>query len=373
MSGLQKAKDFFFGGPQNESRPEGPEPSLGPLTAPIGIPGLGPVRAYYLLLVAILVLFILTKNALVGLLGGLTILFIVAWEFYCGFKAGGIGSEIRETAIAILIALVIWFGSGFLLNTSTPINAIVSCSMLPTYERGDLVILQGAPIATQYVPYAGPASDVNSTAIITYQGQNEVVDGSMLAHCANAAASGGAGGPASGADAWCPAFLQTPQAFVETHGPVVIHYGACPRYYPATGQTRVGICATSLSVAGQSAGAIGQATPTPVPFNASHELLVYTPAPGELYSQVGDIVHRAAFALNTTTGIVYFSKGDNNPIYDFQAYDQNTREGNNPIHQSQIKGKVIARVPYLGNLKLFITPQVLVGGATAGCDSYYIH
>ncbi len=375
---LEKAKDFFFGSDE-PSASSAPEPTLGPLTTNIALPGIGPLKAYYLLLAAFLVLFIITKSAIIGLLGGLTILFIVGWEFYCGMKTGGLGSELRETILAILIALMIWFGSGFLLNTSTPINAIVSCSMLPSYERGDLVILQGGPISTQYVNYAGPASDINSTALVRYGDQTQVIHGSLLAHCANAAATAGAGanaaaGAGAGAgDAWCSAFVQAPQAFTETHGPVIIGYGPCPRYYPASGQTRVGICATSLSIMSTPAGTGAPSALVPVPFDSSHQLLVYTPAADDYYGQVGDIVHRAAFAVNTSTGVVYFSKGDNNPIYDFQAYDDARGLGNRPITPAQIKGKVIARLPYIGNLKLFITPQVLAGSATAGCDSYYIH
>ena len=63
---------------------------------------------------------------------------------------------------------------------------------------------------------------------------------------------------------------------------------------------------------------------------------------------------------------------DNNPVYDFQVYDERLAMGNSPIASSQSKGKVIARIPLLGNFKLFISPPVLLGSAVqAGCDSHY--
>jgi hypothetical protein len=69
----------------------------------------------------------------------------------------------------------------------------------------------------------------------------------------------------------------------------------------------------------------------------------------------------------------YYTKGDNNALFDEQAYDEGRRIGNSPVEPAQIKGKVIARVPYIGNLKMFITPPVLLStSAENGCDSYLV-
>lgn len=333
-------------------QPARPEPELGPLTRCVAFPLIGPVKAYYLLLFALFVVFVFTKNILVGLLAGATMVLVVVWEFYCGFSTGGLASELKETLYAILIALMVWYGSGWLLATPTPINAIVSCSMLPAYERGDLVILQGGPVKTEYEAYAGPASDVNSSAIVRWGDETLPLKGSLLSHCAQAEAG----------DALCMRFLSEPRLFFERHGPVEMQYGPCPRRNSQSGEVRTGICVQNTMVNGKR-----------MTFDSGSQLLVYSPMPDDLYASVGDIVHRTRFALNTSSGLLYFTKGDNNPGYDFQAYDENSRRGNRPVRPEQLKGHVIFRLPYLGNFKLFITPSVLTDPhARAQCDSYFV-
>ena len=45
--------------------------------------------------------------------------------------------------LGIAIALGINFGLGFLLHTSIPIVAVESNSMVPTFQKGDILIIQG--------------------------------------------------------------------------------------------------------------------------------------------------------------------------------------------------------------------------------------
>ncbi|MFH1094958.1 MAG: hypothetical protein V1728_01955 [Candidatus Micrarchaeota archaeon] len=388
-----------------------PEPSLPPLTTPIALPLLGPVRAYYLLLALAFILYVPLHNSsigiLVGLLGGATLVFSVLWEFYLsmngkldewketlagllvgilawfilgqanapdsvrlivpclavllfvillekrmGRKSEGMLNEMREMVYAILLAVLVWYGAGWLLATPTPINAIVSCSMLPSHERGDMVLLQGGPVRTALGEYGGPASDINASAIVrAADGPGFAVMGSVLNYCF----------PLDGSRPECNAFMQDPRSFVEAHGPLEITYDYCDkRYFDARKPDLETICASGARINGEAFG-----------FDPGHELIVYSPKPSDLYAQVGDIVHRAAFALDTTTGTAYFTKGDNNQLYDFQAYDKASGEGNSPVLTQQIKGRVIVRIPYIGNLKLFISPQVVINpAAMAGCDGY---
>lgn len=332
-------------------------PLLLSLTAPIKLPFVGHVPAYYFILLFLFIFYILVKNIFLGLLAGLLMVFIVAWEFYAGVKEGGLKSELKNTAIAILLALIVWFGAGWVLATPTPINAIVSCSMRPAYERGDMVFLKGGDIKTAYFDYNGPTSDINSSAIITFGSQSWPIDGSLLAYCSHDLSSGGK-------DGRCQAFLQEPGAFVETHGPLQFTYGTCPRV-KADGNSAPytqTICVRSTTFEGKQ-----------VAYDPSYDLIVYGPKSGELYSRVGDIVHRVRMAVRGSDGTtVYLTKGDNNPVFDLQAYDYSTGQGNNPVQMSQIRGHVFARLPFLGNLKLFITPQILADPTSqSGCDSNF--
>ena len=45
--------------------------------------------------------------------------------------------------LGVVIALGINFGLGFLLHTSIPIVAVESNSMVPTFQKGDILIIQG--------------------------------------------------------------------------------------------------------------------------------------------------------------------------------------------------------------------------------------
>ncbi len=327
------------------------------LTASIKLPIVGEVPAYYFVLFLLFVFYILFKNILFGLVGGLLMVFIVVWEFYAGAKEGGLKNELKNTAIAILLALVVWFGAGIVLATPTPINAIVSCSMRPAYERGDMVFLKGGDIKTMYVNYAGPVSDINSSAVITSSESTWQINGSLLAYCSYDLSTGRK-------DGRCQVFLQQPDAFVETHGPLQFTYGACPRAKAEGGilpsQT---ICVRTTTFDGK-----------PVAYDSTYDLIVYGPKSGDLYSRVGDIVHRVRLAVKGSDGAtVYLTKGDNNPVFDLQAYDYSTGQGNSPVQMSQIRGHVFARLPFVGNLKLFITPQILADPASqTGCDSHFI-
>ncbi len=58
----------------------------------------------------------------------------------------GIKGSLYELGIALVAALAVWYGLGFILQTPTPIDVVTSCSMVPALERGDLIIIQGGEI-----------------------------------------------------------------------------------------------------------------------------------------------------------------------------------------------------------------------------------
>ncbi len=52
-------------------------------------------------------------------------------------------STIIYILVGILLAVFVFFGSGALLTTNTPIVAVESNSMQPTFSRGDILIIKG--------------------------------------------------------------------------------------------------------------------------------------------------------------------------------------------------------------------------------------
>jgi len=301
---------------------------------------------FYVLIICLFVAYVFTGMMLLGLLIGLCIVWVVALEFLIGASEHGIKNELKETAIALLIALIIWFGAGFILNTPSPINAIVSCSMLPHIQRGDMVLLSGDRISA-------PLEKVESLGGIgtarVFQDGNGVLDvnGSLYAYCAQ-----------HQGEPICNSFILAPEKFFEKHGPLTIGYERCEILYPKTGVRQTGPCVAYLEVNGKRYYE-----------NLSNDVVVYQPNRSEYYSRVGDIIHRVFIKLSSKNQTYFLTKGENNPILDIQVYDEASRKGNRPVEVERSKGRILFNAPYIGYLKLFISPSAIP--TPEGCDRYY--
>ncbi len=75
----------------------------------------------------------------------------------------------------------------------------------------------------------------------------------------------------------------------------------------------------------------------------------------------GLIIHRAVLALrnSTTSQLTYVTKGDNNQIADQEA-------GIDFVQPNKIHGRMIARIPFIGYLRLFLAGQF---NEPRGCDT----
>lgn len=293
--------------------------------------------AQAILLVGLLILYVLTKNmeglewlgVFFGICIAISIFAIVALEIREGAKDFGWKHEIIDTAKALLVAVVIWVGIGILLNTSSPISAVASCSMIPNLERGDFVVVQGAPLeAYEITMTQAELQALQGLAQVQYGNETYDVEGSIAAVCSRSG------------ELICQMFKQHPEQFVEYQGPLLIHYGMCT--IEQTGEQVP--CTTSFEYKGES-----------YPIRESNDILVYTPKRNEIYALIGDIVHRTYVIINVDEEKYYLTKGDNNPIMDIQVYHYGYDKGNGPVSQEQVNGKVIARIPLLGYFKLFVS------------------
>ncbi len=300
----------------------------------------------YGLLIAFFIFYLVSGNWIFGLLVGLSLVWAVVLEFWAGASQRGVKNEIKETLIALILALAVWYGAGFALGTPTPINAIVSCSMLPHIQRGDMVILSGGGIGA-------PTADADGIAQMGYDAEVfrsgqlvSTVKGSLYSHCSQHAGS-----------ALCNQFITNPSEFSEKRGPLAFGYEKCGISVDGGGK-QVGPCVSFVE-----AGGVRYRE------NLSNDVVVYGPPSGELYSRVGDIIHRA-FVKVRSDGLEYIlTKGDNNPVFDMQIYDERVGMGNKPVEFKSAKGKVVVRIPAIGYLKLFISPSAIV--TPQGCDRHY--
>jgi signal peptidase I len=269
---------------------------------------------------------------LFGIIVALEIIYFVAAEVKDGAKKHGWKHEIVDTLIALAVAAGIWFGLSFLLSTSTPVSAVVSCSMLPNLQRGDFVIVQGAPVNAYQIEMSGAELDsLNDPAIVSSGSSNVTIDGSLFSYCL-----------AKRNASLCSAFSSSPEIFLEKKGPFTYRYERCPIGFQ-DGTSGTMPCVKSVTFKGKE-----------YLTNFSNDVIIFGPVAGDVYSQIGDIVHRVMFRIEADGKTYYLTRGDNNPLLDIQVYDYRFGLANRPVPQENVRGKVIGRIPLLGYFKLFI-------------------
>lgn len=258
----------------------------------------------------------------------------VGMEVKDGAKRHGWTHEIVDTVIALAVAVAIWYGMAFVLNTSTPVSGVVSCSMLPNLQRGDFVIVQGAPVKAYDLKMTRAELDgiSSSPAVIQYGNETATIKGSVFPYCISNQGS-----------ALCSYFIRNPEGIVERKGPLTYRYERCTISF-SSGALGSEPCLKSVTFQG-----------TEYLTNFSNDIIVYQPGSKDLYALIGDIVHRTMFRIDAEGETYYLTRGDNNPILDVQVYDYSRDLGNSPIPHSNLRGKVIGRIPLLGYFKLFIS------------------
>jgi len=73
----------------------------------------------------------------------------------------------------ILVVLIFWYGLRFAFRTEYPILAVASGSMEPVLYKGDLIVIEGLPNATDI--YAAPKDADPPGDILVYQGAKDLI------------------------------------------------------------------------------------------------------------------------------------------------------------------------------------------------------
>ncbi len=212
---------------------------------------------------------------------------------------------VYELITALGLAVAAWVLLSFTLQTSTPLNVVTSCSMLPALERGDLIILQGGAIRAPEVnvPFAlGNAKSVEKTLESPLLGKNYIL-------------------------------VYTTSA----NGTDVVNYSFVDCLEKSLDGSVLGrdACTVAATAGGRE-----------IRLNSSNDVIVYDAVP----VKYGLIIHRAFARLNATDGVFYLTKGDNNLFADQQF-------GISLVPESRVRGKVLFRIPLVGYLKLFLFLQ----------------
>ncbi|MEM3400322.1 MAG: hypothetical protein QXP42_05820, partial [Candidatus Micrarchaeia archaeon] len=277
-------------------------------------------------------LYVFTKEPFVGVI---CVLFVIAQliaESILGASEAGIKKELMEYVIAIVVALVFFYGLVFFLNTGAPLDAVVSCSMLPNLERGDMVVLKGEK----------PKAEVVYVSRAEWE-RRKVGWNSTYFDC-------NALGKRDACKKLKDVILQN-ITLEESDGLFNFTYGQCA--YRKNGEKEVGLCVHYLKIGDKE-----------IRENTENDIIVYDPKEGDyFYYRSKPIIHRVALVVDVEGERHYITKGDNNPVYDIQW-------GNSPVREGNIHGKVIMRIPYVGYAKILLSsilnPSLLF--TPVGCD-----
>lgn len=309
-----------------------------------------------MLIVFIAYIFLQSYNGLSIILGAalfFLIIIAIAMEFMLGVKEEGYKKNLMEVAIAIIIVVAVWFSLRIMLNTQYPMDVVPSCSMLPVLHRGDLIFLQG----TGPSGIRAPILNVSSQAM-----QNNLTNLQNLAlSCVSY--------KASNTGIVFTEYVQ-PGDSIGLYGGNSTAGSIIP-YSEQTGIVKYTCGAVNVTLqnghiakeASLTAITVGNITITG---DRNNSIVVYQTNPNSLFHAEGDsyVVHRVYAVLDARGNYYYLTKGDNNPGLDIQFHAAGYY--NYPENQSQIEGKVIGDIPYIGYIKLVLSNSF---AQPPGCNS----
>ena len=317
-----------------------------------------PVLPLYILLIIVFVVYILYQHIqivadIAGIALLLSIIAIVAVELINGFNEEGLVKNIVELVIVVVAVFALWTGLKITLHTQYPIDVVPSCSMLPSLQRGDILLLQGVSGAKGINAVKAPIVNVTSSSydsMIQNPGREFV---SCVAYLQN-------GNTAKISQYMEPGYsigLYSASSYGGSVLPYSYQNNNTIQYVCGVAQDRFANGSVA-SIVTTNAIKIGG---TLIQGDRNNTIAVYATTSKDLFYEEGDsyIVHRIYAVLNVSGNYYFLTKGDNNPGLDIQY-------GNYPANLSQIEGKVVASVPYLGYLKLILTNHFT---EPAGCNS----
>ena len=94
--------------------------------------------------------YVFSQEVVVGVLSFLFLFLLIMRDVLPkSYTQGGVWQAVKELIIAGVWAVGFWLVLSFILQTSSPVDVVTSCSMLPVLHRGDLLLLQGGGVNAQ--------------------------------------------------------------------------------------------------------------------------------------------------------------------------------------------------------------------------------
>lgn len=305
----------------------------------------------YIMIILLFVLYILfQRSASISIIIGAALFFmiiiLIVLEFINGVREEGYARNVIEVVIAVVVVVAFWLGLGAALHTSAPLNVVPSCSMLPYLHRGDMIAIEGVQSIRDL------KAPVVSMTAGEFDAMNRSMDGEFLS---------------------CVAYNVTHNTITVSQyvykGYSIGLYDSALNRIVSQGEQTGAITYTcgSRNVTFQNGTTMREAYTTAITIagdtiigDRNNSVIVYKTIPEDSFYQEGDayVVHRIYAIINASGNYYVLTKGDNNPGLDMQY-------GNYPIKLSDIEGKVVASVPYIGYIKLILSNSF---SQPAGCN-----
>jgi len=296
---------------------------------------------FYIAIILLFIIYIIVqKYEMAAIATGavlfLLIIILIVLEFMNGVREEGYARNIVEVVIAIIVVVIIWLALEFALHTSTPLNVVPSCSMLPYLHRGDMIAIYGLNSASML------NAPVINMSMQEFESMNRSMDSEFLS---------------------CVAYKNTPQGtvvsqYLSSNSSIGLYDSALNRVISQNDQTGLVRYTCGIrNVTFNNGTTMQEAYTTAITVlgttiigDMNNSVVVYKTIPQDSFYQEGDsyIVHRVYAVINASGNYYIMTKGDNNPGLDMQY-------GNYLIPFKDIEGKVIASVPYIGYLKLILS------------------
>jgi len=329
-----------------------------------------PIWILYMLIVVSILAYAAYNNAVIGSLALLLIIITLIAEFRLSIKEEGAKKSVYEVIVALAAVVVGWLIIGAILQTSSPINVVASCSMLPALHRGDIVFLHGITNMSQFLSsHHVPVINLTGSQFTSFSNISAMWR-VYLPYYGN----GHAGITMFGTNPFGP-FIASGNNYS-----VGLYDFRCLEYYDARGAV-ADFSRCYINTAGQAGSLVKynysieklyasngtvssviatseiRIANTTINENYSNPIIVYATVPNDSYPQ-SDIVHRLVAAVDDNNRYYLLTKGDNNPYMDLQVM-------NYPVNQNSTIGYVIGSIPVFGYVKILLSGQL---SSVAGCN-----
>ncbi len=321
------------------------------------------IYSLYALILIFIFLYIITQNSLFGFGAFVFIVITLFFEFKSSISTDGTKKTLRDLGIAVIVVIIIfWIFPTLLLQSSSPINVVASCSMLPTLQRGDLVFVHGISNMSEFLKQNNiPIINISNVEFkkITENISQQFIE--PLPYVPNN-----------------PSEIVFNNYYSKSSNYSIGLYNiACIKNYLYKGfKSLIGLCLINASTSNPikytySIGNLSYQNNTyreayisgltlnniTVYENYSNPIIVYKTVPGDSFTD-SQIVHRIFAAIHVNNTYYILTKGDNNPILDMQ-------DMNYPVNQSDVIGYVVFKIPYIGYPSLILRGQF---GPVSGCN-----